>query len=420
MKVSWIMLPALVLGCASEQGQRGPLETGGADLEDAAPETAGVAGATPATGGGAGAGGGALDAAAEVDASASLPHGYKPATVSDRDADAAYASFKASFLENCNDGSWRVRWEDPTVTVSEGIAYGMLLTVVHDDRSIFDGLWQYYQHNADKNGLMHWRRTGCPGSQSGDNAATDADLDAAMALVMASRRWSTTPYLAAAQTLVGAIRSFETMAAPDGLALLKPGDMFGGADCINVSYFAPAYYRVFAEIEPAQAAFWTKLAADSYAVIARVANVSTGLVANWCDENGNSNASGAPGCQYYSPNGNIFGSDAVRAPWRIATDYVWYGTAEAQAWLGKLTGFAKGIGIANISKKYQLDGTLVTPTVHSVIAVGAFADAAIAYDQQTVDEFFAEVAAMPVETGYFTTCLRALYVLLPMGRFTPY
>jgi endo-1,4-beta-D-glucanase Y len=359
----------------------------------------------PGTGGTAGGDGG------------SLPYGFRPATVTDTEADTAYADWKAGFLEDCGGGLWRVKWSDATLTVSEGIGYGMLLTVIHDERAIFDGLWQYYKNNADPNGLMHWQRGGCAGTQSGDNAATDADLDAAMALVMASHRWSQVPYLADAQDLIGKIRTYETTTGAGGLGLLRPGDTFGGGDCLNFSYFAPAYYRVFAGVDAGQDAFWNKLAGDTYVLIARVANSSTGLVPNWCDENGASAASGPSGCAFYT-NADQYGSDAARTPWRIATDYVWWGTAAAQPWLRQITGWVKSVGIAGIGGRYLLDGTAAA-TNHTVVTVGAFADAALAYDQATADEFFQEVATMAPQTTYFPLSLRALYLLLPLGRFTP-
>jgi endo-1,4-beta-D-glucanase Y len=342
---------------------------------------------------------------------------FRPTTISDADADAAYEAWKAGFLEDCTNGLYRVRWSTATLTVSESIGYGMLLTVIHDEQPIFDGLWQYYKNNRDSHGLMHWRRSGCEGAQSGDNAATDADLDAAMALVMASRRWSTTPYLADAQDLIDRIRVYETANGSDGLTLLKPGDGFGGATCLNFSYFAPGYYRAFAEVAPDQAAFWHKLADDSYTLIARVANPATGLVPNWCDQNGATSPTGPAGCTYYTE-ADQYGSDAARAPWRIATDYAWWGVPAAQTWLRTVTGWVKSVGIANIGSRYQLDGT-ATATTHTVVLVGAFADAAMAHDQATVDEFFTEVVTMAPQTTYFATNLRALYLLLPLGRFNP-
>ena len=83
-----------------------------------------------------------------------------------------------------------------------------------------------------------------------------------------------------------------------------------------------------------------------------------------------------------------------------------------------MTGWVKSVGIANIGSRYQLDGT-ATNTAHTVVLVGAFADAAMAYDQATVDEFFTEVVTMAPQTTYFATNLRALYLLLPLGRFNP-
>ncbi len=54
-----------------------------------------------------------------------------------------------------------------------------------------------------------------------------------------------------------------------------------------------------------------------------------------------------------------------------------------------------------------------------MVLVGAFADAAIAYDQAAVDELFQEVVTMAPQTTHFATNLRALYLLLPPGRFNP-
>jgi endo-1,4-beta-D-glucanase Y len=350
------------------------------------------------------------------DAPASPP-AFTPTTVTLSDADATYDSWKSRFLEDCGGGLWRVKWSTATLTVSEGIGYGMLLTVAHDEQPIFDGLWQYYKNNRDGAGLMNWQRSGCEGAPAGNNAATDADLDTAMALVMASHRWSATPYLADAQALIGAIQAHETVIADDGLAILRPGDVFGGQSCLNFSYFAPGYYRAFAQVEGTDAAFWNKLADDTYTVLGRAANTTTGLVPNWCDEQGQSTPAGPDGCANYTF-ADEYGSDAARTPWRIATDFVWWRGSASRLWLERLTGWVKSVGIANVGGRYALDGT-ATATNHSVVLVGAFADAALAHDQETADAFFQELSALPPSTGYYSSSLRALYLLLPVGRFTP-
>jgi endo-1,4-beta-D-glucanase Y len=293
----------------------------------------------------------------------------------------------------------------------------MLLTVAHDDRAIFDGLWQYYQNNSDEFGLMHWQRSGCQGAPSGYNAATDADLDSAMALVMASRRWADPQYLAGAQQLLAAIQAHETTVADDGLALLRPGDVFGGPDCLNFSYFAPGYYRAFAQLPGADAHFWTKMADDTYTLLGRVSNPDTRLVPNWCDETGATSPSGPSGCANYT-NADQYGADAARVPWRIAVDFAWWGGTPARLWLGDLTGWVKSVGIANVVSRYALDGTPLS-TGHSGVVAGAFAEAALSYDQPTADEFWQNIAAMPMPTSYYSLSLRSLYLLLPVGRFTP-
>ena len=46
-------------------------------------------------------------------------------------------------------------------TVSEGIAYGMLIAVYMGDQALFDGLWKYEQTQAERqrvDGLVHQRR----------------------------------------------------------------------------------------------------------------------------------------------------------------------------------------------------------------------------------------------------------------------
>jgi hypothetical protein len=78
-------------------------------------------------------------------------------------------------------------------TVSEGIAYGMLIAVYMDKQALFDGLWKYSQKFLDNRGLMHWsvNAQGQLGSVPGgcQGAASDADEDMAFALVMADKQW---------------------------------------------------------------------------------------------------------------------------------------------------------------------------------------------------------------------------------------
>jgi endo-1,4-beta-D-glucanase Y len=262
-----------------------------------------------------------------------------------------------------------------------------------------------------------------------DGTATDAELDAAMALIMAKCRWGTPPsgldYGQAATSLIGAIKANET-GTDNGKAYLQPGDGAWfeqlGAGCINPSYFAPGYYRAFAKFltNRADKDFWNKSADDTYPILNAGANSSTGLVKNWASTSG-----GTASCASSYNNPDDFGSDAARTPWRIATDYVWWGTAAAKGFADKNTAWVKSKGIANIGLWCKTDGsTSAHPdaTKHSVINVGAFACGAVAADQATADAFAAEIKGIPTtsgfDAGYFPRSLRAVYLLLLTGQFT--
>jgi endo-1,4-beta-D-glucanase Y len=71
----------------------------------------------------------------------------------------------------------------------------MLLAAYAAVKTTFDGLWKYYLSQKNSNGVMNWKIGGCTGV-TGQNGATDAELDAAMALIIASEQWptATSPY----------------------------------------------------------------------------------------------------------------------------------------------------------------------------------------------------------------------------------
>jgi endo-1,4-beta-D-glucanase Y len=329
--------------------------------------------------------------------------GFFPATILPSHAKTAYTTWKTKYLKTCSGNRFRVAF-NADETVSEGIGYGMLLTVGHGDRTEFDGLWAFYKSRST-GGLMGWKGSGCD-STTDPNSASDGDLDAAMALIQAACKWGGT-YLTEATTLIAAIKSKETIEGAENY--LKPAS--GGLDsCQNVSYASPAYYRAFAKKKPDQAAFWNKLATDTYTQLTRTANASTGLVPNW------SNMSGGAGCGGYA-NGDRYGYDAARTPWRVAVDYVWNGTPAAKDWLGKLVTWvdAGGGGITAIGDMYTLSGTKESVN-HNSTFTGAFALAAMSQSQAKADQYGSAFRGI-VDTTYYEESLRAVYMLLASGLF---
>jgi endo-1,4-beta-D-glucanase Y len=285
--------------------------------------------------------------------------------------------------------------------VSEGIAYGMLLSVAMADQALFDGLWKYYQDHLDKNGLMNWKTAKCeaPGNNNA-NAATDADLDAAMALLQASSRWpgGAAGYLGKAETLAGKVAQFESDMC-DGRRILRPGDAFGGCSDannprINPSYFSPGYYKVFAHYFTAQAATWSALTDASYQLFAIYQARMNNLVPDWSGPDG-------------SDNGGQYWYDACRTPWRVAVDYAWTGDTRAKTFMENLSGWVDSHGGLPSAAQQQ-----------NSAFVGAYALAG-GYDQGKFDAYMSGwLSAQLDDTPYYQGTLRVLYLLVAAGKFS--
>jgi endo-1,4-beta-D-glucanase Y len=343
-------------------------------------------------------------------------YGLMPLSKNSSDAQSNYNIWKNNFITPCNNGRYRVKFDTTTQTVSEGIGYGMLLTAYAGDQSIFDGLWNYYKDFRNTNGVMNWKIDGCA-TAIGLGGATDAELDTAMALIVADYQWGsngTVNYKADANTLIGIIRNKE-VEVPS--FTLKPGDAWGGSSITNASYFAPAYFRAFG-VYTNNTAFWNQVAVKCYAIMNNnltVNNAVGGLVSDWCQADGAySNQSTGFGNQ-----GKAYSYDAARTPWRIAVDYLWYGTSEAKTYTKKASDFVRLTlgGTANIKDGYYQNGTLLGQW-HNSTFVGAFAAAAMGGDDQShLDASYIDLKNINDANSYFNQTLKTLYLFLLNGEF---
>ncbi len=237
-----------------------------------------------------------------------------------------YDDWKEDYVENCGDNMARVKFDNPYQTVSEGVAYSMLLAAYAADQDLFNRLWAFYKHHRNHNGVMHWKIDGC-NNVSGENGATDAELDAAMALIVANHQWpnTTSPhnYKTDAVALINAIKNHEINKSD---FTFENGDMWK-PNCRNPSYQAPGYARIFkifmAENGHADNTFWDKVVTATEQLLVNNAHSTSGLATNWATPSGPP----SPGCSGSGTQWDKFGYDACRAPWRQATNYIWFGAA---------------------------------------------------------------------------------------------
>ena len=295
-----------------------------------------------------------------------------PSAYRNEDVQAAYLQWKADTVTS--DGTTdaggvkhlRVKRlpSDPTLdagsTVSEGIGYGMLAAVYMDDQPLFDELWKYEQMWLDLNGLMDWYINAAGTMRLGIGAATDADEDMAYALLMADKQWGgqgtlAKTYLQNAKDQIAKIWNHEVVDSK----LIAPGDTWGTWDTINISYFAPSYYRLFEKID-GNTAGWDAVIKTVYDTIAVSLNATNknqtnGLVPAWCTSTGAPNGSAFGGMSGPSPTNYQY--DSCRTPFRVGLDWCQTGEVRARDYVAKTSAFFGGLPFASIVDGYNLDGT---------------------------------------------------------------
>ena len=323
------------------------------------------------------------------------------------------------------EGSWRayrnrfvtadgrvVRPESGNDTVSEGQAYAMLRAVWMDDRRrlrprvavdarpswahgprrlVVDGVALESRQWRPRRRLERRHRRRCrsrAGARHGGGP-----------VVRIKRAETCLRIRDAARQVLAELIAHATTTDRDGTRLLLPGVWAdqraeGRGIVLNPSYFAPASYRVFAQLtgDPR----WLELAAGSYQVLDAVC--ATGArptpIPDWVRWDSR---------EAWTADGGASGAksswDAVRIPWRVATDAMWFGAPEAKRVLADcLVPFmraelTRGHGMA---MEHALDGTVLAFDNHPLSnAMYAFAFAGAA-DR---DRLLARIHPQAVQSG---------------------
>lgn len=377
-------------------------------------------------------------------------YGFSTSKISNEDVVKEYENWKNLCVRPCGENEARVikYVNNIETTVSEGIAYGMLIVVYMGDKELYDKFLTYYIARKNKHGMMNWIYENCDSGDNMKNGATDADLDVAYSLIVATKQWPNEKrYKQEASMLIDSLQKFNFTLCNTGEIIQKPGDDFGGCTCTNPSYYSPGYYKVFGKFKQDEGNknaynFWEKAYIDAYSTLFKNAHSITGLVYAWTNSEGKD-----PSDCYYEVSGsgtyNSYQYDACRTPWRITMDYVWFGNERANTWLQRINTFVnapiyaqyneKGAiwygagGIQNVVDSYWTNGLRrINPDEpnwghrHAIAFTGSFALAAMASNQQNVDNCMKEFNSLQAQR-YYESCLGVLYKLLATGNFwNPY
>lgn len=274
-------------------------------------------------------------------------------------------------------GGKAVNKDSGTLTVSEGMGYGMLIAVVmagHDPnaRALFDGLlttvrarpaYALQPSYPAARYLMDWKLNP-DGTSGGDGYnAVDGDLDIALALLMADRQWGSTGtwnYRQEALNTINAIKGWNFNTDPQ-----SPG--YGTAlaqgtccDTSRTSDYMIGHFRAFAQATGDS--FWSGPAIDrAYALIDRMQTVysSAGLMPDFIVGINTASPAPSPGNRIESATEGDYFANAERNPWRWGTDYVFSGDPRWKTVLTRLMNFFVSDNAGNpnnMSIGYHLNG----------------------------------------------------------------
>jgi len=282
----------------------------------------------------------------------------------------AYNQWKARFVKN----NKVIRPDNKDDTLSEGIAFGMLIAVNMNDQPLFDGLYATWNGNpaTDASTLMKSCLTG--GGSTGiscspsDGSITGADQDAAYALLMADKLWGGS-YKADAVAMLKDIwakdiDSTNTKLPKGGSKYEAPTGTQAG-QVTSASYFAPSFYRTFASADTDASHDWAGVIAAVYQVISGPIVGKDGLIPAWCGNRCTAAASNG------AENDGVYQYDAHRIPMRIGLDYCFFGTAEAKIYTDLTThffGVSARDGVGFVADMYEQTGMVAAGTSQTVAA----------------------------------------------------
>jgi endoglucanase len=232
-----------------------------------------------------------------------------------------------------------IRPEHGNDTVSEGQAYALLRAAWMDDRTTFDRVWHWTRSHLNRDGgaapaLLAWRWTEEAGVADA-NVASDADADVALALLVAAGKWpdAAPAYRAAASAMLTDLGQHLIALDEQERPVFLPGTWAdqraeGRGLVLNPSYLSPASFRAFhhATGNPR----WLDLADGAYDVLEATcgeagATMAPDWIRWWSSER----------WTIEQRSEGSAGWDAVRVPWRVATDWLWFQNPRARAYLDR-------------------------------------------------------------------------------------
>ena len=265
---------------------------------------------------------------------------------------------------------------------SEGMSYGMMISVQTNHRTEFDKLWRWakrymaYPKNSPWDGYFCWQCTR-DGKQIGNSNASDGELYFATALFLAAERWNEPRYAEEANEILQKCMSktgeggVYNLYNRDNFLITFVPDRVGKEFC-DPSYQLPAFLDKWAKVATKDRKFWKKAAKAARQHLIDSADPVTGLYPDYSNYDGS--AYRWPHAGYDT---SIYMYDAIRCAMNVGMDYYLCGKDKKRqtAVMSRLLSFFKSDGYKHA--RFSLDGKTrfeeYTHGMYGANAVAAFA-----------------------------------------------
>ncbi len=246
---------------------------------------------------------------------------------------------------------------------SEGMSYGMMLSVQLDHRKEFDKLWGWakkymaYAPGSAWDGYFCWQ---CrpDGTKLGGSNASDGEAYFVTALFLAAERWGEPRYADEANAILTKVMSkdgerigvYNLYNKENGLITFVPDRM--GHGFTDPSYQLPAFLDKWAQVASADRPFWERAATEARRHLIASAHPETGLYPDYSEYDGR--AYRWPHAAYDT---SIYMYDAIRCAMNVGMDYYLWGKDKANQTevMARLLTFFRNDGFRHAH--FALDGS---------------------------------------------------------------
>ena len=319
---------------------------------------------------------------------------------------------------------------------TEGMSYGMMITVQFNKKEEFDALWNWaktYMYIGNpkhpSHGYFSWscKTDGTPNEET---AAPDGEEYFVMSLYFAANRWGSGKgiydYKREADELLTNMRHRTEQTGPtrfgprtvsaevnEQYKMIRFVPQIARGDFTDPSYHLPAFYELWARWGPAaDREFWVQAAESSRTFFMTTTNQQTGLAPVYA------NFDGTPHANRF-PQSAIFGYDSWRTASNWSVDWSWWHKApQEQELSNRIQTFFWSQGIASYAAVYTLEGKPVPQSSgdggHAAGLVATNAVASLAATDPHARDFVEALWNTPIPAGKYRYFDGMLYLMSMM------